>query len=106
MDFEVVVEEEGVLCGETGGENLGRSLWNGFLLRVGNRDCSKFGVEKLICVGVVVRCGEEMSDEEAVGVNSPLCSESVDEEPHTLGGGGGLVRWYVVKSCKLNMEVV
>jgi hypothetical protein len=60
---------------------------------VGKRDCSKLGIEKVICVGVVVRCGEERSDEEAVGVNSPLCSESVDEEPHRLGDGGGLVRW-------------
>jgi hypothetical protein len=91
VDFEVEVEDEGVLCGETGGENFGRSLWNGFLLKVGNRGCSKFGMVKLICVGVVVRCGEERSDEEAVGVSSPLCSESVDEEPHTLGEGGGLV---------------
>jgi len=104
VDFDVDVEEEGVLWGETGGEKLGRALWKGFLLMVRFRG-SNVGRVKFICVGVMLRRGEERSEDEAVGVSSPLCSDE-DEDDHRLGEGTGLVHAYEVGSCRLNMDVV
>jgi hypothetical protein len=105
-DVDVEVDaEDGVLCGETGGENRGRALWKGFLLSVWTRG-SNVGSVKFTGVGVMVRRGvRERSEDEAVGVSSPLCSDS-DEDDHKLGDGGGLVHAYEFGSCKLNMDAV